>query len=143
MCFHLTFVVDLVLCCGGPCNSLLDSSFLGHIDCTPLILVVEGFRLVNFCLLFGLFVEVLNILGLLKLAIVKLHSGRNKEVNLFYSVEKTGLVYWILCCIYLRNLQFMYDLDEKIYTFSAKTLGKATRVILLLLELLYYIMIIL
>ena len=38
----------------------------------------------------------------------------------------------------------MYDLDEKIYTFSAKTLGKATRVILLLLlELLYYIMIIL
>ena len=76
-------------------------------------MLVEGFRLVNFCLLFGLFVEVLNILGLLKLAIVKLHSGRNKEGNLFYSVEKTGLVYWILCCIYLRNLEFMYDLDDK------------------------------
>ena len=82
MCFHLTFVVDiLVICCGGLCNSLLDSSYLGHIDCTPLILVVEGFRLVNFCLLFGLFVEVLNILGFLKLAIVKLHSGRNKEID--------------------------------------------------------------
>ena len=80
MCFHLTFVVDLVLCCGGPCNSLLDNSYLVHIDCTPLILV-EGFRLVKFCLLFGLFVEVLNILGLLKLAIVKLHSGRNMEGN--------------------------------------------------------------
>ena len=140
MCFHLTFVVDLlVLCCGGPCNSLLDGSYLGHIDCTPLILV-EGFRLVNFYLLFSLFVEVLNILGLLKLAKVKLHSGRNKEGNGFYSVEKPGLVYWILCCIYLRNLEFMYDLDEKIYTFSAKTIGKATRVLLLLLEfiILYY-----
>ena len=34
----------------------------------------------------------------------------------------------------------MYDLDEKIYTFSAKTIGKATRVLLLLLEfiILYY-----
>ena len=78
--------------------------------------------------MFGLFLEVLNILGLLKLAIVKLHSGRNKEGNWFYSVEKPRLVYWIFCCIYLRNLEFMYDLDEKIYTFSAKTLGQATRV---------------